>query len=80
MNKKQLVTVWVGMAVITFFVCYRMYNLCWKIVEWDLVHMDYEVIHDYLLYSWDLPLFIAALAVALTCTFADKKPKDEQKQ
>jgi hypothetical protein len=80
MNKKQLVTVWVGVALISILVCYRMYRLYWMLYERSLRDPGFEVPWSSLLYGWDLPFLVAALTVGLTCTFADKKPKDEQKQ
>ncbi|MHC4708794.1 MAG: hypothetical protein ACYS8I_17150 [Planctomycetota bacterium] len=80
MNKKQLVTVWVGVALIIILVCFRMYHIFWRLNETNPCRIDPKLLWRYLLFSWDLPLVVAALAVALTCTFADKKPKDEQKQ
>lgn len=76
MNKKQLVTVWAGAAVIIFFVCCQLYEACRQITvmtnTWD---ERAPMLRYLLMYGWRIPLIVAVLAVALTCTFKDKKPK-----
>ena len=73
MNKKQLVTVWVGTALIIIFIFWEMYEYCSMLLETD---MSPKQILTTLFATGQSPVIVATLAVALTCTFADKKPKD----
>lgn len=73
MNKKQLIIMWCGIAVITL--CSLDY-----LFSGDLYKYGYlEIIGDF----GDIVVLIFVIA-AITCgliiTFKDKKPKDEQKQ
>ena len=72
MNKKQLVTVWVGTALIIIFVFWELCEYCSMLLE---TGMSPKKIWTTLFATGASPVIVAALAVALTCTFADKKPK-----
>jgi hypothetical protein len=76
MNKKQLVTIWICIAIIVLLILAEIY----------LIFTVYPSIHPnflkplVLLVSGRLVIIVAAVIVGLTCTFAgkkDKKPKDE---
>jgi hypothetical protein len=79
MNKKQLVTVWVGVALMIFFIFLRLYIMdFWYAQPSGLPTLS--ALWSGLLVSNNIPLIIGALTAGLTCTYANKKPKDEQKQ
>ncbi|MHC4259001.1 MAG: hypothetical protein ACYSTF_01115 [Planctomycetota bacterium] len=72
MNKKQLVTVWVGAALIIILTYWQGYEFCRGFAKQHVSPREAWIIA-----TGPLPLVVAVLAVALTCTFADKKPKNE---